>query len=172
MTPAFSAAARGQPQDMTATDTMERALLADLRELRERYADDEFMGDLYRALANRTWHHEDGSGGDHVALSWRRAEEVVNELRATEDAPPLTLAQTGGEGEVSRAVEDELGPRGWRHRPLNTGRHDDQHSGQPTTPPPGDQGARLAPDDSHPTLTKSAKHSGEVSGDRSGNNVA
>jgi hypothetical protein len=58
------------------------------------------MGDLYRALANRTWHHEEATGG-HVALSWRRAEEVVNDLRATVGAAPLTLAQTGGEGEVS-----------------------------------------------------------------------
>ena len=156
---------------MAVTDTTERALLADLGELRERHADDEFMGDLYRALANRTWHHQDASGGDHVALSWRRAEEVVNELRAAAGAQPLTLAQTGGEGEVAGSIDAELGRRGWRHRPLNTGRHDDQHSGQPTAPPPGDQGARLAPDDSHPKLTQSARRSGEVSGDRSGNNV-
>lgn len=155
---------------MAPTDTVERALLADLSGLRERHADEEFMSDLYRALANQTWHHPDHPGG-HVALSWRRAEDVVNELRATAGAQTLPLAQTGGEGDVSRAVEDELGRRGWRHRPLNTGRHDDQHSDQPTGPPPGDQGARFAPDDSHPTLTKSARHSGEVSGDRSGNNV-
>ena len=83
---------------MPAIDPTERALLADLRDLQERFADDEFMGDLYRALANRMWHHQGSTAGDHVALSWRRAEEVVNELRAIADAQPLTLAQTGGEG--------------------------------------------------------------------------
>ena len=117
-------------------DAVEREFVSDLIAAAEdRFADDEFMTDLYRALANQCWHKPGGPHG-HLALSWTRAEELVNALRARSSAVPLTLAQTGGEGEVARSVEQELGRLGWRHRPLNTGRRDPQHDESLPEPPP------------------------------------
>jgi len=125
-------------------EALERALREDLATLDERFADEEFSSDLYRALANNVWRKDGGPGG-HVSLSWGRAEQLVNELRRTRGQNELTLAQTGGEGEVSDLIRDELGRLGWRAQPLNTGREDAQHLGQPESPPPGDQGERQAP---------------------------
>ena len=117
-------------------DVIERELVSDLvANVEQRFADEEFMSDLYRALSNQTWHKDGGPPG-HVALSWTRAEEVVNALRARKAAAPLSLAQTGGEGEVARCVEDELGRLGWHHRPLDTGTHDPQHDDSLPGPPP------------------------------------
>jgi hypothetical protein len=126
---------------MADIDTLQRELLGDLRGLGERLRDEEFCGDLYRALSNRAWRRESGSDG-HVSLSWRRAEDVVNELREGQGQGPLALAQTGGEGEVSPAVADELGGRGWTSEPLDTGRHDEAHDTSLPDPPPADQGQR------------------------------
>ena len=128
---------------------LERALMEDLATLGERFADEEFSTELYRALANNTWHKSGGPDG-HVSFSWGRAEALVNDLRAHLDQSPLTLAQTGGEGEVSDVVAAELGRLGWTNQPLNTSRRDEQHLAQPPSPPPGDQGERFAPvDDAH-----------------------
>ena len=126
---------------MADNDTLQRELIGDLRTLGERLRDEEFCGDLYRALSNRAWRREGDSQG-HVSLSWRRAEEVVNELREGEGQGPLTLAQTGGEGEVSPAVADELGGRGWTSEPLDTGQHDAAHDTSLPDAPPPDQGQR------------------------------
>ena len=121
---------------MTA-ETLESELRRDLAKLGDRFADEKFSTELYRALTNNAW-HKDGHQG-HVALSWRRAEEIVNELRGDHHAEPLTLAQTGGEGEVAGTVAGELAGIGWRSHPLNTGRHDDAHVSQPEeSPPPQD----------------------------------
>jgi hypothetical protein len=121
-------------------DALEQQLREDLTALEDRFADEEFCGDLYRALANNVWSRDNGPDG-HVALSWGRAEELVNELRARVARDPLELAQTGGEGEVTPLVRDELAPLGWTIRPLNTSRHDPQHLAQPETPPaPGTEG--------------------------------
>ena len=125
-------------------DTLERELVRDLAALDRRFADEEFSGDLYRALTNNTWRKRGGPEG-HVALSWNRAERVVNELRARQGQDPLRLAQTGSEGEVSDVVAEELERLGWTSRPLNTGRQDPRHVDQPGAPPPADQGERRAP---------------------------
>lgn len=126
------------------SETIEGRLVADLASLAERFADDEFSTELYRALTNRVWRKADGPDG-HVSLSWNRAESVVNDLRERFGQQALELAQTGGEGELSDVVSDELGRLGWTSQPLNTSRHDDAHVVQPESPPPPDQGERLAP---------------------------
>jgi hypothetical protein len=56
----------------------------------------------------------------------------------------VTLAQTGGEGEVSRTVEEVLGRFGWTHRELDTDRDDPAHLGLDESPPPPGQGERMA----------------------------
>ena len=130
---------------MEASSTaLEAELTDDLLSLGDRFADEEFCAELYRALANTTWRKPDGGEG-HVALSWSRAEELVNGLRHETGRPALELAQTGGEGEVSDLVREELGRLGWISRPLNTGRHDDAHLSQPGSAPPADAGERSAP---------------------------
>jgi hypothetical protein len=123
---------------------LEAELSDDLLGLGERFADEAFCAELYRALSRTAWHKPDGPAG-HVALSWSRAEELVNGLRHEAGRPPLALAQTGGEGEVSDLVRDELGRLGWVARPLDTGRHDDAHLAQPASPPPADAGERQSP---------------------------
>lgn len=113
---------------------LEQELRHDLAAIEDRFAkDNSFSRDLYRALANNTW-RKDGSDG-HVALSWGKAEELVNELRARVAQDPLELEQTGGEGEVADAVRTELESLGWRSRPLDTSRHDAQHVSQAEEPP-------------------------------------
>jgi hypothetical protein len=127
------------------TEDIERALVRDLDQLGDRFLDEAFSAELYRALANRRWRRDGGPEGA-VSLSWSRAKQVVNELRARRDGEPLELAQTGGEGELSDTVEGELGRIGWRSEPLNTGRHDEAHAGRATdSPPPADTGDRHAP---------------------------
>jgi hypothetical protein len=123
-------------------EALERQLVDDLAVLGDQLANDQLATDVYRALANTTWHRE----GGHVALSWSRAEAAVNELRAQHGRDPLELAQTGGEGEVSDVVADALAAGGWSARPLNTERHDPQHVAQPESAPPPDTGQRLSPD--------------------------
>lgn len=114
----------------------EQALLADLEKIGDRLVDEDFAVELYRALTNTTWSRADGRSEDCVALSWRRAEEIVNDLRVEIPRPALSLAQTGGEGRVARRVDDELARLGWRHQRLDTGRHEDHHVDSPEDPPP------------------------------------
>ena len=128
---------------MSPADTLERELVRDLDSLDERLADDEFAGELYRALSNRVWRK--GEESERVALSWQRAEDVINALRGRHGHPPLALAQTGGEGEVSAPVDDELGPLGWTSEPLNTSGHEEAHVTSPPDAPPADQGERDTP---------------------------
>ncbi len=125
---------------------LEAELTDDLLRLGDRFADEEFCTELYRGLSSMKWRRPDGPGG-HVTLSWRRAEELVNGLRHEAGRPSLELAQTGGEGELSDLVRDELGGLGWIAQPLDTGRHDDAHVAQPESPPPADDGARHSPAD-------------------------
>jgi hypothetical protein len=132
---------------MADDDTLERELVGDLRGLGDRLRDEEFSGDLYRALSNRVWRRERGTEG-HLSLSWRRAEEVVNDLRELHRVAPLELAQTGGEGEVSPAVHEELGRLGWTSKPLDTGRHEPAHEAGAASPPPPDHGERRRGEDS------------------------
>src|SRR5437764_5601110 len=119
------------------SETLERELLADLETLGDRFADEEFSADLYRALTNTVIRKKGGPDG-HLSLSWGRAEEIVNELRARHGQPAMTLAQTGGEGEISPLVSSELGELGWGFAPLNTGRRDTEHETRPASPPRDD----------------------------------
>jgi hypothetical protein len=143
------------------TETLERELVRDLHDLAQRFADDEFSSELYRALSNRIWRKQDGPDG-HVSLSWSRAEEIVNELRARAGAEPLELAQTGGEGEVSRVVGEELERRGWTSTELNTGRHDPEHAGKPESPPPPDAGEAQSPVDDSRAWERRAHEEAEM----------
>lgn len=126
-------------------EELEQELVRDLEQLAERFADEEFSTELYRALANNVWRRDGGEGG--ISLSWRRAEELVNDLRGRHGQRRLELAQTGGEGEVSELVRDELGRLGWSARPLDTDRHEPQHLESEESPPPREQAERMAPDD-------------------------
>ena len=128
------------------TDTLERELVRDLDSLEQRLVDREFASDVYRALTNNIWRKQDGPEG-HISISWSRAEEIVNELRARRGEDPLELAQTGGEGDVSRSVADELGRLGWSSTPLNTGRADPEHATKPESAPPPEQGEARSPVD-------------------------
>src|SRR3954447_346139 len=105
------------------TETLERQLAHDLQTLGDLIHDDSWNEDLYKSLAGVSW----SRAGGHVSLSWKRAEEFVNEIRAKHGQSPLTLAQTGGEGEVVDRVADALSGLGWTPKPLDTSRHDDAH---------------------------------------------
>jgi hypothetical protein len=129
---------------MTETTTLERLLLDDLDVEGERAADEKFCTELYRALTNNVWRNDRDPEGE-LSPSWQRAEWLVNEWRARHGHDPLTLAQTGGEGEVSRTVEAVLGRLGWSHRALSTDHDHPAHLGLPESPPPPDQGERMAP---------------------------
>src|SRR3954469_9399870 len=128
---------------MADTATLERQLINDIQTLGDMVqTDDSFDEELYRALANVQWHRSGADG--HVSLSWTRAEELVNDARAQHGREALTLAQTGGEGEVSDRVRDALGDLGWRPHALETGTHDDSHVESRSEAPPRDSGE--APD--------------------------
>ena len=105
------------------TETLERQLVNDLQTLGDLVQDESWHGDLYKSLAGVSWFR----AGGHVSLSWKRAEELVNEIRAKHDQPRLTLARTGGEGEVADRVADALAGLGWTPKPLDTSRHDEAH---------------------------------------------
>ncbi len=128
------------------TQPLEQTLSHDLESLGERLADDSFGFELYRALTNTAWRKQDGAEG-HVSLSWNRAERLVNGLRERAGHPALTLAQTGGEGEVSTDAGEELGRLGWTSKPLDTSREDPEHVSEPTSAPPAEQGGERAPDE-------------------------
>jgi hypothetical protein len=128
---------------MTEMTAIERRLLDDLAEIAPRAADEKFATELYRALARNVWRRE---GEDEpLSPSFQRAEWLVNHWREREGRAPLDLAQSGDEGEVDRTVADELGARGWSHRPLRTDRHDPAHEGLDASPPPPGHGERMAP---------------------------
>ncbi len=128
----------------TETEELERVLTADLATLGDRFADELFSTELYRALASRLWRKDGGPDG-HVSLSWGRAEELVNALRERHGQDRLILTQTGGEGEMSDLVEGELDRLGWHSTPLNPERHDPAHATRPASPPPAGHGEAMAP---------------------------
>jgi hypothetical protein len=128
---------------MTDTTTLERLLLDDLDAEGERAADEKFCTELYRALARSVWRNDRDADGQ-LSPSFARAEWLVNEWRARRGAEPLTLAQTGGEGEVSGTVDEVLGRFGWSHKPLATDRDHPAHLGLDASPPPPDHGERMA----------------------------
>ena len=137
---------------MTAdADTLERELARDLGSVGAQLADDRLWQDLYKALANTRWRKargEAGGGGrrpetggqGHVTLSWKRAEDIVNGVASEQGEEPMTLAQTGGEGEVSPRIAELLEPLGWSSAPQDTSTHDPRHEESPGDPPPGASG--------------------------------
>ena len=106
-------------------------LQADLQRLEDRIGDEKFCFELYRALADNKWSKD----GESVALSWKRAEEVINAVRRGHGERPLELAQTGREGYVDRTIHEVFEPLGWRIEPLATDRHDPAHLDSPRDPP-------------------------------------
>jgi hypothetical protein len=107
-------------------------LQADLQRAGARMRDEKFCTELYRALADNLWTKD----GESVALSWKRAEELINAVRRGLGAEPMTLAQTGGEGTVDRTIREVFEPWGWTIEPLDTSEHADEHLGSPEDPPP------------------------------------
>ena len=107
-------------------------LQADMQRLEHRMRDEKFCRELYRALADNVWTKD----GESVALSWKRAEELINAVRRGLDEPPLALAASGGEGVVDRTIREEFEPLGWQIEPLDTSRHDPAHLSSPEDPPP------------------------------------
>src|SRR4051812_27870260 len=109
---------------MATTEELERDLANDLQTLGDLVHDDSFYPELYRGLAGVNWTRADEG---HLSLSWKRAEELVNRVRAEHGHAPLELAQTGGEGEVSERVADALSGLGWTPKPLDTSHDDPGH---------------------------------------------
>ena len=110
---------------MATPEALEQQLRDDVRALDAQLENDRFVEDLYRALTRTRWSRADGEGA--VALSFTRAEELLNELRRERGQQPLELAQTGGEGDASGWAADALRERGWQVGPLDPSRHDDAH---------------------------------------------
>jgi hypothetical protein len=117
------------------TDTLERQLRADLEGLGERLGDERLVRDLYATLAGFSLRPRDGGG--RIALSWKRAEELLNAARAKRGLEPVTLAQTGVEG---RPADDRgretLESLGWTLEPRPTDRNDPAHVWSDEDPPP------------------------------------
>ena len=106
-------------------------LQSDLQRLEDRVRDEKFCLELYRALADNKWSKD----GESVALSWKRAEEVINAVRRGHGKEPLELAQTGSEGHVDRTIREAFELLGWQIEPLDTGGHDPAHLDSPKDPP-------------------------------------
>lgn len=138
---------------MSTTRSAEPQLARALADMRDRIGGDaSFAVELYRGLSNRVWHRGDDA---EVSVSWRRAEELINAERDAAGRLRLDLVGTGDEGELADHVRDELGRRGWWSEPLDTGDHHEPHATSPESPPPPDQGKRLAPTQpSHESGTK------------------
>jgi hypothetical protein len=113
-------------------------LQADMQQLEGRMRDEKFARELYRALANNKWSKD----GESVALSWKRAEELINAVRRGLGQKPLVLEATGGEGTVDRSIHEAFEPLGWTIEPLDTSTHDPSHLDSPEDPPPAAGGRR------------------------------
>jgi len=121
----------------TSTETLERALIGDVESLGDRLGDDRLLRDLYAAIAGHALHHRDGRG--RLAVSWGRAEEIINGARALEQLPPLEgLTQSGHEGGVTDRARKTLEQLGWELRERRPFDHDNAHVDRPEQPPPGD----------------------------------
>jgi hypothetical protein len=114
----------------TTIETLERRLEDDLRTIRDRLAHDEKLAsDLYGALSG----HAVAPRGEpeHLALSWRRAEEIVNAARGE----PLDLFQSGREATLTDRARETLEQLGWELRPRRTDEFDPLHVSDPERPP-------------------------------------
>jgi hypothetical protein len=124
------------------TETLERELADDLLAIKERFADASFCGALYRTLTRNQLRKPDAGEG-HVTLSFTQAEGIINDLRGRLGHEPMTLAQTGDEGEAEDPAATELTSRGWSIAPATTsGGHDPLHDAADPSPPPADAGQR------------------------------
>jgi hypothetical protein len=120
-------------------ETLERELINDLSQVeQERFSDEKFCTELYRALT-ATKLRKPGVTEGHVVLSFNQAESAINHLRRNIGAEPLTLAQTGDEGEVDSTVLDVLGGRGWSFAPASADAGDPMHDQASASPPPAAQ---------------------------------
>jgi hypothetical protein len=131
--------------DEPTPETLLQTLHDDLARLGERLDDEKFCRELYRGLTNRALRRADQDGPAHLTLSWKRAEELINDLRRERGKAPMVLAQTGHEGDLSAAVAAELERLGWISTPARTDQHDAFHVWSDEDPPPPDLGARFAP---------------------------
>jgi hypothetical protein len=91
---------------------VERDLEHDIKALADRARNDrEFAVELYGALCNADWRHDDGTawpGG-----TWRYVGDVVAHLRRRgEDY--LDFFCSGGEGEITTRVAEAMAQLGWR----------------------------------------------------------
>jgi hypothetical protein len=121
---------------MSDTGSLERALAGDLATLGDRLGDDRLVHDLYRALAGTALSKRGETG--HVSLSWSRAAEILNTVRAEQGVAELDgLPQSGGEGEVSPRAQEALSELGWTVRQESHDRADPAHTDNPASPPPG-----------------------------------
>ncbi len=75
----------------------------------------------------------------HVVLSFTQAEGAINHLRGQIGAEPLTLAQTGDEGDLDTTILNELGSRGWSFAPAFEREGDPMHDSAAPSPPPADR---------------------------------
>jgi hypothetical protein len=126
-------------------EELERHFRDDLRRLGRLLEDEDFCRELYQTLANHKWRHPVVAGDVQIALSWKRIEEIINELRVERGEQPMTLAQTGGEGTESPWALEQLEHLGWSGGPLDPSEHDDAHVESPPDPsrmPPADRFAK------------------------------
>jgi hypothetical protein len=116
-------------------EELERHLRDDLRRLGKRLDGEGFCRELYQTLANHQWRHPIFQEDVHVAPSWKRIEEIINELRVERGEQPMVLAQTGGEGTESEWVLEHLERLEWQGTLLDTSEHDDEHVESPQDAP-------------------------------------
>ena len=92
--------------------TFERDLEEDLRALAPRARDDDaFADELYCALCNADWVHDDGTEWHG---SWRYAAGVVADLRDRGECYlDFYCSPSGGEGAISERVAEALAALGW-----------------------------------------------------------
>ncbi|MEV4421565.1 hypothetical protein AB0L40_16505 [Patulibacter sp. NPDC049589] len=92
-------------------DLTERILEDDIRALAGRADDPAFADELYCALCNVDWVHDDGT---EWSGSWRYAGGVVAGLRDVgEDYLDFYCSPSGAEGTISDRVADAMRALGW-----------------------------------------------------------
>ena len=91
---------------------VERELEHDIKSLANRARDDrEFAVELYAALCNAEWRHDDGAGWS--GGTWRYVGGLVADLRGRGEGY-LDFYCSGGEGEITDRVAEAMAVLGWR----------------------------------------------------------
>ena len=100
---------------------VERDLEHDIKALVDRTRSDrDFAVELYGALCNADWHHDDGT--EWPGGTWRYVGDVVAHLRGLgEDY--MGFYCSGGEGTVAALISDRLATRGWNHTASSRSEH-------------------------------------------------